>query len=129
MNGNRILIADDETHILNVLSIKLRNAGFEVIAAEDGARALELARRCAPDVLITDYQMPHLSGIELCTQLRGDTATCGIPAIMLTARGFSLSQADMEAANIRCVLDKPFSPRDVLQRLRELLSCETAAAT
>ena len=63
------MVADDESHILHVVSLKLRNAGFEVITAADGQEALELAIAERPDLLITDYHMPQLSGLELCQKL------------------------------------------------------------
>lgn len=120
--GNRILVADDEAHIRNVVSMKLRNAGYEVLTAMDGEEALEIAAAERPDLLITDYQMPYVSGLELCTQLRQNQATCAIPAIMLTARGFDLEPEEMSSAGIEAVLSKPFSPRQMLQKVQELLS-------
>jgi len=68
----KILVADDESHILHVVSLKLRNAGFEVLTAADGREALELAIAEMPDLLITDYQCPKLSGLELCQKLKQD---------------------------------------------------------
>jgi len=121
MDTKTILIADDETHILNVLSIKLQNAGYNVITAEDGAEAYELACTQKPDLVITDYQMPRLSGLELCSKLTCDPATSDVSAILLTARGFSLSEEDMRLGNIKEVITKPFSPRKVLSRVQELL--------
>ena len=115
-----ILVADDETHILNVLTVKLQNAGFAVIVAEDGAEAYELACRHVPDLIITDYQMPHLSGIELCAKLRSNASTREIPAVILTARGFSISREEMISGNVKDVIDKPFSPREILARVNEL---------
>src|ERR1700709_2165638 len=96
MNEKKILVADDETHILHVVSLKLRNAGFNVITAADGQEALELAQAEMPDLIITDYHMPQLSGLELCQRLKADPATSGIPAIMLTARGYHLDPTDTE---------------------------------
>lgn len=121
MDSRKILIADDETHILNVLCIKLRNAGFTVLTAEDGGDAADLAASELPDLVITDYQMPILSGIELCARLRADPATRDIPVILLTARGFAVSEQDMRAGNIRKVMAKPFSPREILAIVNELL--------
>ena len=121
MPQRTILVADDETHILNVVSIKLQNAGFRVVTAEDGAEAYGLARSARPDLVITDYQMPRLSGIELCAKLRSDPVTADIPAIILTARGFSLSDQDRALDNIREVIAKPFSPRQVLTTVYALL--------
>ncbi len=69
MSEKTILVADDESHILHVVSLKLRNAGFKVLTARDGQEALEMAQQNHPDLLITDYSMPQLSGLELCQQL------------------------------------------------------------
>ena len=124
----KVLVADDEAHILHVVSMKLTNAGYEVFTAVDGEEALELARAERPDVVITDYQMPVMTGLEMCKQLRKSDQTARIPAIMLTARGFDLEPADMTEAGIVMVLTKPFSPREVLAKVEEVLSRQTAAA-
>lgn len=121
MNAKKILVADDESHILNVVSLKLRNAGFTVVTANDGQEALELAQQEHPDLLITDYHMPQLSGIELCQKLKQDPATCKIPAIMLTARGYHLEPSDTEQSGILKMLSKPFSPRQLLSTVEEVL--------
>ena len=124
----RVLIADDETHILNVLSIKLQNAGFAVIQAEDGLSAFDLARAERPDLIITDYQMPGLSGLELCARLQSEPATSEIPVVMLTARGFAISDEEARSGNIRRVIDKPFSPREILACANELLELVPAGS-
>src|SRR5258706_13902762 len=116
-----ILVADDETHILHVVSLKLRNAGYLVITARDGQEALEMAQQERPDLIITDYHMPHLSGLELCQRLKQDPVTCAIPAIMLTARGYQLDPADPEQSGILRMLSKPFSPRQLRFPVNELL--------
>lgn len=121
MDNKTILIADDETHILNVLSIKLANAGYNIITAEDGAEAYALAGEHHPDLVITDYQMPGLSGLELCSKLKCNPVTNQVPAILLTARGFSISNEDMQMGNIKEVITKPFSPRQVLTKVHELV--------
>jgi two-component system, OmpR family, alkaline phosphatase synthesis response regulator PhoP len=125
--NKKILVADDEAHILHVVSMKLRNAGFEVLTAVDGEEAYELCSAEKPDLLITDYQMPLMTGLELCTLLRGQESTRDIPAIMLTARGFDIEPEEMEAARISAVLAKPFSPREVLARVNDLLAPQGAA--
>ena len=123
MNEKRkILVVDDEVHILHIVSLKLRNAGYEVITAADGAEALELAQLERPDLLLTDYQMPRLSGIELCHRLRRIPATAEIPAVMLTARGFSIDPDAMTAAGIKVSLNKPFSPRELLEIVDDMLA-------
>jgi CheY-like chemotaxis protein len=121
MAAKKILVADDESHILNVVSLKLRNAGYEVICASDGQEALEMAQADHPDLLITDYHMPQLSGLELCQKLKQDPATAHIPAIMLTARGYHLDTKDTEQSGILRMLSKPFSPRHLLSTVNEVL--------
>ena len=126
MCNKRVLVADDEVHILNVVSYKLQNAGLEVITARDGTEALAQARAERPDLLIMDYQMPGLNGLEVCLQLREDPETSNIPAIMLTARGLDLAQSELDRAGISVVIAKPFSPREVLSCVTELLEREDA---
>jgi CheY-like chemotaxis protein len=109
-----ILVADDESHILNVVSLKLRNAGYRVLTAADGQEALEIAIAERPELLITDYHMPHLSGLELCRKLKQDASLSPIPAIMLTARGYHLEPEDTEQSGILQMISKPFSPRHLL---------------
>ncbi|HTW95521.1 MAG TPA: response regulator [Tepidisphaeraceae bacterium] len=118
----KILVADDESHILHVVSLKLRNAGFAVVTAGDGQEALELAQQEKPDLIITDYHMPQLSGLELCQRLKQDPATAAIPAIMLTARGYHLDAEVTEQSGILRMLSKPFSPRHLLATVNEVLS-------
>ena len=118
----KILVVDDEIHILHVISLKLRNAGYEVFSAQDGREAFEIAQIELPDLIITDYQMPHLSGLELCSRLKQISATREIPSIMLTARGFSLDKAEMEAAGIRQCINKPFGPRELLSIVNEMFA-------
>ena len=128
MNGKTILVADDESHILSVVSLKLRNAGFRVLTAADGQEALDIALHERPDLLITDYHMPQLSGLELCQRLRQDPATRSMPAIMLTARGYHLEPHDTELSGIRKMMSKPFSPRQLLTTVNEVLGIVAAAA-
>ena len=126
MSEKTILVADDESHILHVVSVKLRNAGFRVLTARDGQEALEMAQQNHPDLLITDYHMPQLSGLELCQRLKQDTKTSDIPAIMLTARGYHLEPHDTEQSGILRMLSKPFSPRHLLSTVNEVLEGKAA---
>ena len=126
MSEKTILVADDETHILHVVSLKLRNAGFRVITARDGQEALEMAQAQHPDLLITDYHMPMLSGLELCHRLKQDVRTSDIPSIMLSARGYHLEPRDTEQSGILRMLSKPFSPRHLLSTVNEVLDGKAA---
>jgi two-component system alkaline phosphatase synthesis response regulator PhoP len=121
MDPKTILVADDESHILNVVSLKLTNAGYRVVTASDGREALELAQHEHPDLIITDYHMPGLSGLELCAMLRSGENARDVPAILLTARGYNLEPQDTERSGIRCLLAKPFSPRQLLETVNDML--------
>ena len=112
---HRILVIDDESHILHVLSLKLGKAGYEVLTAVDGEEGLHLAKESGPDLVITDIQMPYMTGIELSRALADDETTAGIPVIILTARGYALSSDDLQIQNVREVLSKPFSPRSLIE--------------
>jgi two-component system alkaline phosphatase synthesis response regulator PhoP len=127
VSAKTILVADDESHILHVVSLKLRNAGFNVFTAHDGTEALEIAQQQRPDLLITDYHMPGLSGLELCQQLKQDSGTAHIRAIMLTARGYHLEPHDTEKSGILRMISKPFSPRHLLSAVNEVLEEKIAA--
>ncbi|WP_428939937.1 response regulator [Fontivita pretiosa] len=127
MSAKTILVADDESHILHVVSLKLRNAGYRVITARDGQEALELAQTEKPDLLITDYHMPQLSGLELCQKLKQTPLTSAIPTIMLTARGYHLEPSDTEKSGILRMLSKPFSPRQLLATVKEVLEQSSSA--
>jgi two-component system alkaline phosphatase synthesis response regulator PhoP len=120
----RILVVDDESHILHVLSLKLGKAGYEVLTAVDGEEGLHMARETKPDLVITDIQMPYMTGLELSRELACDEITAAIPVLILTARGYALSIEDLETSNIREVLSKPFSPRSLI----ELVSSTLASA-
>ena len=119
--AGRILVVDDEAHITQVLSIKLRNAGYDPITAVDGEEGFEIACRELPDLVITDFQMPYMTGLELCRALAEHEPTQTVPVIMLTARGYALDDDDLALGNIKDVLSKPFSPRQVVQKVKTLL--------
>ena len=116
-----ILVADDEHHIRLVVSQRLREAGFNVVEARDGEEALELAQTNVPHLVITDFQMPLLSGVELCMALRARKATSQIPAIMLTARGHAVKPDNLSQTNIKELVSKPFSARELLVRVQRVL--------
>jgi len=117
----RILVVDDESHILHVLSLKLRKAGYDVITAGDGEEGLHVASAESPDLIITDLQMPYMTGIDLCRALTERSMTAEIPVIILTARGYALSEEDLAIGNIKEVVSKPFSPRLLIQMVQSLL--------
>jgi len=121
MPEKKVLIADDEVHIIQVVAIKLKNNGFEVITAENGQKAYELACEQIPDLIITDFQMPIMTGLELIKNLRQNPDTASIPVIMLTARGFAIEDDVRKDLKISDCLSKPFSPRELLQNVQQVL--------
>jgi two-component system alkaline phosphatase synthesis response regulator PhoP len=128
MADRKALVVDDEFHIVQVMAIKLRNNGFEVVTAENGSEAYKQACDFKPDVIITDYQMPVMSGLEFIEKLRQNPQTAQTPVIMLTARGFAIDDQQRQSLQISACLSKPFSPREVLQTVEDVLNKQTAAA-
>jgi CheY-like chemotaxis protein len=121
MQNRKALVVDDEFHIVQVVSIKLKNNGFEVVTAENGGDAYKVACQTHPDIIVTDLQMPVMSGVELIEKLRQNPETAHIPVIMLTARGFTIEEDQKEQLKISACLSKPFSPREVLGTIEEVL--------
>ncbi len=121
MAGKRVLVVDDEIHIVHVVAIKLRNNGYEVLSADNGAEAFELACEESPDIIVTDYQMPVMSGLEFVEKLRQRQETKDIPVIMLTARSFAIPTEQQEELRISGCLSKPFSPKELLGNIEDVL--------
>ncbi len=124
MDASRVVVADDEAHIIHVVEMKLRNGGFEVHAAMDGQEALELARSVQPHLIISDLQMPILSGLEVAVNLYREEGTRDVPVILLTAKGFEVDEGAIANTNVKLVMTKPFSPRDLLARVHEVLGAK-----
>ncbi len=121
MADKKVLVVDDEIHIVYVVAIKLRNNGYEVISAENGADAFKLACEEKPDIIVTDFQMPVMTGLELVEKLRDDEQTRDIPVIMLTARGFAVADERKKDLQISQFLSKPFSPKELLRSIEDIL--------
>jgi CheY-like chemotaxis protein len=124
MAEKKVLVVDDEIHIVHVVAIKLRNNGYEVISADNGASAFDLACEAKPDVIVTDFQMPIMTGLELVEKLRQCEQTKDIPVILLTARNFAISQQQQKDLQIAQCLSKPFSPRELLGHIEDILHNE-----
>ncbi len=120
MAQRRILIVDDESYIVSILSLKFRQLGDQVFTASDGREGFTAACAELPDLIISDYQMPGMTGLQMATRLRQNPATAHIPVILLTARAHRLEPGQLNQTGIRQVLDKPFSVREVIARAEEL---------
>ncbi len=118
----RIVVADDDPDIRRLVVLKLRSAGHEVTAVGDGAAALEAIRRDPPDLAVLDVMMPGMTGVEVCVALRGERRTAGVPVILLTAR---VQESDVQtgfSSGADDYIAKPFSPRELVDRIRALLA-------
>lgn len=117
----RILIAEDELNLRQVLGLQLRAAGYEVIEAEDGKLALEKAQELSPDLVLLDVMMPQMDGYEVCRRLRASFTTRHIPIIMLTARGEEDARlAGLEGGANDYVI-KPWGKRELELRIKNAL--------
>ncbi|MFB0525151.1 MAG: response regulator [Phycisphaerae bacterium] len=125
MAEKKVLVVDDEIHIIHVVAIKLRNNSYEVISADNGAQAFELACEEKPDVIVTDFQMPGMTGLQLVEKLRQCEQTRDIPVILLTARNFVISQQQQKELQISQCLSKPFSPKELLGNIEDILYHKT----
>jgi DNA-binding response OmpR family regulator len=129
MNAQRenVLIVDDSAAIRHLVSDCLRRQGFAVTTAIDGQDGLEKARQAPPDLVLTDYDMPRMTGFELVMALRKEATTRNIPVVMLTARDSARDQAQMRAAGLRSYLVKPFT-NDKCVAIVERVLAETRLA-
>ncbi|MBU0725641.1 MAG: phosphate regulon transcriptional regulator PhoB [Alphaproteobacteria bacterium] len=116
-----ILIVEDEAAILTLLQYNLEREGFRVIEARDGEEALLLASERKPDLILLDWMLPLLSGIEVCRRLRRSPQTRGLPIIMLTARGEEGDRIRGLNAGADDYVTKPFSPSELLARVRAVM--------
>jgi DNA-binding response OmpR family regulator len=123
----KILIVDDEADALEVLGFKLREAGFAPLFAKDGARALAAVRAERPDLVVLDLMLPEVDGLEVCKILRRDPATARIPILMLTARASEMDRVVGLELGADDYVTKPFSPRELVLRIRKLLSRSQAS--
>lgn len=119
MQGRRALLIDDEVHIIMVLARRLEKDGYEVHTASDGLRGIETAHAIRPDIVVTDLQMPRLSGVEVAQQLNDSMPD--VPVLLLTARGYVLGEYEIPP-NVRACLPKPFSAKEIVARLDALLA-------
>lgn len=122
----KILIVDDEPDALEVLGFKLRESGFVPLFAKDGTRALTIARDERPALIVLDLMLPEVDGLEVCKILRRDPNTASIPVIMLTARAAEMDRVLGLELGADDYVTKPFSPRELVLRIKKLL---TRAAT
>jgi two-component system phosphate regulon response regulator PhoB len=116
-----VLVVEDEAALVTLLRYNLEREGFEVIEARDGEEALLLAKERRPDLVLLDWMLPLVSGIEVCRQLRRLPETRAVPVVMLTARGEEADKVRGLDSGADDYVTKPFSPGELVARLRALL--------
>lgn len=119
---SRILVVDDEPEAVELIAFNLRQAGFSVTSAADGAEALQKARAQLPDLIVLDVMLPEMDGFEVCKLLRRESATGRIPIVMLTAKAAEVDRVLGLELGADDYVVKPFSPRELLLRVRKLLA-------
>lgn len=117
----RILIVDDEPNIVLSLEYLMKREGWEVATAGDGEAALDAIAGAAPDLVILDVMLPRMSGFEVCRRVRADPRWRTLPILMLTAKGRETEMAKGLDLGANAYVTKPFSTRELVARIRELL--------
>ena len=120
----KVLIADDQANMRALVRLTLETGRFDIFEAHDGDAALEVARRERPDLVFLDWTMPGLSGVEVCRALREDPATAGTRIVMLTARSQNEDREAARAMGADDYITKPFSPIQLLEKVRDVLGPE-----
>jgi two-component system phosphate regulon response regulator PhoB len=116
-----ILVIEDEAALVELIRYNLETEGFRVSAANDGEEGLALLKESKPDLLVLDWMLPHVSGIEICRQIRRKTELRDLPVIMLTARGEEADRIRGLEVGADDYIIKPFSPSELVARIRAVL--------
>jgi two-component system phosphate regulon response regulator PhoB len=124
----KVLVVDDEPEAVELVEFNLKQAGFDVATAADGAEALKKARAVSPALILLDLMLPEIDGLEVCKLLRRDPVTAGIPIIMLTAKAAEIDRVLGLELGADDYVTKPFSPRELVLRIRKILDRRKPAA-
>ena len=117
-----VLIADDEANIVVSLEFLMKREGHRVSVARDGDAALAAIRELRPDLVLLDVMMPGMSGFEVCQAVRADEALASVKILMLSAKGRDTDIAKGSAMGADAYMTKPFSTKELAEKVRELLS-------
>jgi two-component system phosphate regulon response regulator PhoB len=123
----KILVVDDEPDAVELIKFNLKAAGYEVATAADGDEALKKARAVLPDLIVLDLMLPEVDGLEVCKILRRDPKVSAIPIIMLTAKAAEIDRVLGLELGADDYVTKPFSPRELVLRIKRLLRADAAA--
>jgi two-component system alkaline phosphatase synthesis response regulator PhoP len=117
----KVVVIDDEPFILMMIEDKLKNARIEVVTLRTSVNAVEVIRKEKPGLVILDWMMPEISGIEVCRSLKQDPETAGIPIFMLTAKGQDADEQLGLKSGVARYITKPFSPKALLEMVQEVI--------
>jgi DNA-binding response OmpR family regulator len=123
----KILVAEDEKHIADMISFKLTNGGHQVVRAQDGEQAISLAARESPELILLDVMMPGLNGYEVLRRLKGNPALRSVPVIMVTAKGHERDVLSGLRGGAVDYIVKPFSLKELAARVELALRREPPA--
>ena len=126
MENKKILVIDDESHIVRVIAAKLQNNGFDVSTTDNGEDAYKICCNQKPNLIVADFQMPCMTGIELAEKLHKKPQFSDIPVIILAAKDFEFNDGQLEKAGITECLNKPFSPKELLACVENVLASSAA---
>src|SRR3954471_896435 len=121
----KILIVDDEPDVVQLIEYNLKAAGYDAITAAGGSEALDQARSSSPNLIILDLMLREMDGLDVCKMLRRDKNTAGIPIVMLTAKASESDRVLGLELGADDYVTKPFSPRELVLRVKRLLRAET----
>jgi two-component system alkaline phosphatase synthesis response regulator PhoP len=119
-NNKRILVVDDERHIVRLIQVNLEREGYQVLTAFDGKDGLQKAKTEKPDLVVLDVMMPYMDGFEVLKSMKADPAMSEIPVIMLTAKAQDADVFRGWASGVDCYLTKPFNPMELLTFVRRI---------
>src|SRR5437763_1274866 len=128
MSKSTILVIDDEPDLVELVRYNLARDGFEVVCACDGRAGMESARHHKPDLVVLDVMMPNIDGLDVCRQLRADPRTSGMPIILLTAKAGEADRIVGLELGADDYVTKPFSPRELVARVKAVLRRSMAPA-
>ncbi len=118
---NKVIVVDDEPFILMMIRDKLKKARIDVITLRESKNALDVIKQEMPSLIILDWMMPELSGIELCRMIKADPQTRDIPIFMLTAKGQDADEQQGLSCGVSRYITKPFSPKSLLEMVQETI--------
>jgi two-component system phosphate regulon response regulator PhoB len=117
----KILVVDDEPEAVELIEFNLKQTGFDVLTAADGAEALKKAHGAVPSLIVLDLMLPEIDGLEVCKMLRRDPATAAIPIVMVTAKAAEIDRILGLELGADDYITKPFSPRELVLRIKRIL--------